>query len=820
MSIEVPHDLIKQVQTAVLREVNLSSYDPNDAWLLKQLPSIESSIAELDPSPPHPRCKHCNGRLLRGTQSLLCVFCGKQIAQQESPPEPIHFKSTFAFSWLLNSLNLDGSEIVELPVIVNESNRGRLVAEEAVSLSDFLDLEVTWNSNFETLGIESDKSSSSLTGVDFDNFLGERRIGTVSAVREEQSQLQSNEIDDGSGSNDFQVRDDLSSLENVERFETAVRSTKEDGKSGGDSFTGWEASFQSGGSRTIHEESKSVDPVVESSVDLFEESKSVHPVVESSVDLLEESKLVHPVAESSVDLAAHMDAVFGSGKSLFDGKDKENVVSSSSNISDWFQDEVTANVKDGGTAEIANSSSSMSIDWIHDDQLQIKSDKAPNSITVDEEDELFDAWNDFTSSTSPENPSNKQNEHAKHFEVTAVVEDSGKVENTNNSSLTSLDNKAADNKAPDEEDVQFDVWNDFASSTSIQDPSSGQSGPSKQFELNANVRDGKTAENAISSASMDVDWFQDNQWQTNGNKAPDSKTIEVDGDLFDVWNDFTSSSATRGPSTKESGEPKESEVTTPIKDSEMVENVNNSASILTQGDQWSTSTNKTPDNKTIDDHNDLFDTWNNFTSSNNAQDSPDKQTGQAKQFEMTANVKDHGIMEVNDSSFDWVQGDQLQTSSITAPDKKTIDEGYDPFDAWNDFASSSSAQDLSNKQSVNHMMPSVEQTAKNNLGDFDFGGFSQPQDYPGSLKDQNGYTEVNIMKSEPSVSDRISDVNAKDGGNAGEAAKSKDVPTATTRSTTDNVEKLISQMHDLSFMLESNLSIPQKQDEFHSFSKG
>lgn len=45
-------------------------------------------------------------------------------------------------------------------------------------------------------------------------------------------------------------------------------------------------------------------------------------------------------------------------------------------------------------------------------------------------------------------------------------------------------------------------------------------------------------------------------------------------------------------------------------------------------------------------------------------------------------------------------------------------------------------------------------------------------------------------------------------------AKDNDVPTAT-----DNVEMLISQMHDLSFMLESNLSIPQKQDEFHSFSK-
>ncbi|KAK3184402.1 hypothetical protein Dsin_031688 [Dipteronia sinensis] len=812
MSIEIPHDLIKQVQAAVLREVNLSSYDPNDASLSKQFPSIESSISELDPSPPHLRCKHCNGRLLRGTQSLLCVFCGKQIAQLEDPPEPIHFKTTFGCSWLLNSLNLDGSEIVGQPLKANESNRGRIAPEEELCFSNFLDLEVKWNSKFETLGIMNDKSSLSLVGVDFDDFLGERKVDTVSAVPEERSLSQVNENDDGSGSNNFQVRDDFSSLGNVEHFGTVMKSMEEDDKGGGDSFTGWEASFQSAGSITSHEESKSVDPVVESSVDLFEESKSVDPVVESSVDLFVVSKSVDIAVESSVDLSVHMDAVFGSGNSLFDEKGKENVVSSSSNISEWFHDEMTATMKDGRTAEIANTSL-MSIDWIHDDQMQIKSDKAPNNEAVDEEDEPFDdAWNDFTSSTSAENPSNKQNDQAKQFEVTAVVKDSGKVENTNNSSLTSIDNKAADSKSFDEKDDSFDDWNDFASSTSTKDPSSGPSvGPAKQFEWNADVKDETTEENSNSSSSMNVDWFQDNQWQTNSNKASDSKTIEMDVDLFDAWNDFSSSSAAQDSSKKQSGQAKHPEVTTTIKDNEMVENVNNSASISwTQDDQLSTSTNKTPDNKSIDDRNDLFDTWNDFTSSTNAQDSLNKQTGQAKQFEMTANVKDDGIMGVDDSSFDWFQCNQLQTGSTMAPDKKTIDEVYDPFDTWNDFTSSSSAQDLSNKQSVNHMMPSVEQTAKNNLQDFDFGGFSQPQVSPGLLNDQNGSTEVNIMTSEPSVSDRISDVNAKD----------IDVPTATTGSTTDNVEMLISQMHDLSFMLESNLSIPQKQDEFHSFSKG
>lgn len=63
------------------------------------------------------------------------------------------------------------------------------------------------------------------------------------------------------------------------------------------------------------------------------------------------------------------------------------------------------------------------------------------------------------------------------------------------------------------------------------------------------------------------------------------------------------------------------------------------------------------------------------------------------------------------------------------------------------------------------------------------------------------------------------DVNATTGGNAGEAAKSENVSNTTTKSTTNDVEMLMSKMHDLSFMLASNLSVPSKQDEFGSFSK-
>lgn len=800
MSIEIPYDLIKQVQNAVLIETNFSSYDLDDASF-PDLPSFESSISELDPSPPHLRCKHCKGRLLRGVNSLVCVFCGRQRAPQAAPPEPINFKSTFGCRWLLDSLGLDGSETAALPVQENESNRGQNATQEEIPLSDLLDLEITWNSDFDKLGTESNQSSFNFAGVNPDNFFAERKRDDASAVSVEQSLLINN--DNGSGNDDFQVRDNVHLLENVRSSETAVRTIEDE--SGTDSFGGWEANFQSAGTGTSHEESKSVDPVV----------------------------------GSSVDLSAQMDEVFGNGMNF--GKDKEDIISSGSRSNDRFQDdqfsssssgtsgqskqvEVTGNEKDGRTMQNANNSSSMGIDWVQDGQWNSESNKMQENTTVHELDDSSDTWSDFASSTTAEHLPDKQSGQAKQFEETAIVKDGGKAEHTNSSSSRnvnwSLDEpphtvstEEQDNKADEEIDA-FDDWNDFTSSTTAQDPYNGQTG-TKQFGMIDNVKDGKKAENASSSSSLNVDWFQDFERQTNSNKGPDNNTINVSGGFFDAWNDFTSSTSAQDPSEKQTGEANLFGVTTDVKDGGKVETSNNSTSIaLIQDDQWPTISNEKDGSKAADEGDDLFDTWNDFTSSATAQDSTNKQTGQAKDVEVNTNVKDYGIMDVSSSSFDWLQGEQLQCSSDGAPDSKIVDEDPDSFDAWNDFTSSISAQDPSNNQSVNHVTPSAEQTseikssATNNLQNVDFGSFLEPDVFLGASRDQNSSFDVSIMKSEPSVSNRISDVIAG-GVNAGEAAKG-DILSATKRSTED-VETLMSQMHDLSFMLASDLSIPPKQ---------
>lgn len=107
MALDIPEDLIKRVQISLRREANLASYNPDDTSLPK-LPSLQQTLSQLDPSPPYLRCKHCKARLLRGIQSLICVFCGRH-HHLDPIPEPLVFRNTFACRWFLDSLDLDGS---------------------------------------------------------------------------------------------------------------------------------------------------------------------------------------------------------------------------------------------------------------------------------------------------------------------------------------------------------------------------------------------------------------------------------------------------------------------------------------------------------------------------------------------------------------------------------------------------------------------------------------------------------------------------------------------------------------------------------------
>lgn len=109
MSMEISVDLINQLQVSLRKEAKLSSFDPIGDYSSPSLPTSAEAIAELDASAPYLRCRNCKGKLLRGIDSLICVFCGNQQRTSDNPPDPIKFTSTSAYKWFLSSLNLDGS---------------------------------------------------------------------------------------------------------------------------------------------------------------------------------------------------------------------------------------------------------------------------------------------------------------------------------------------------------------------------------------------------------------------------------------------------------------------------------------------------------------------------------------------------------------------------------------------------------------------------------------------------------------------------------------------------------------------------------------
>ncbi|KAF3443442.1 hypothetical protein FNV43_RR13124 [Rhamnella rubrinervis] len=517
MAMDIPFEQINQLQISLRKSANLSSYDPDDPSF-HNLPSAEEAIAELDPSPLYLRCKHCKGRLLRGVQSLICVFCGRE-ACKDVPPDPINFQNTIGYRWLLESLKLDGSEIVEPPIEANNSNRGQAAPKEEIPLSDLLDLEITWFSQSEKFGTTfsnetpvQSKISLNLAGVSLENFFDKvEKDGIFNASEESAApnkQIVSKE--------NIQGHDNLNLFENVRPSETAVPSM---GGESSYSDSGWGADFQSAASGAHHEESTSYDPFV----------------------------------NATVDLSVHMDDVFGPGKDSIDRKERE-MTGSASMANDWFEDDLWSGSKSGLTSQ-------------------------------------------------PE-----------------------------------------------------------------------------EFKKTANVKDGHLMGNVNTYSSTTVDWVQENQWQSSSNEAPDNKNTSADVDLFDGWNDFTSTTRAQ-----------------------------------------------------------------------------------------------------NSSSSSW---------------KQTTMPSNDQTSELNLFSSSNHPEDTN------------------------FGSLSQPDLFSGNFGSSNGSTEGNKIQSGTSALDRTSEANAIDGGISENFEKGGAVSIVKTSSKPDDVETLLSQMHDLSFMLDSNLSIPPNQGGLNSSSQG
>ncbi|CAD5328539.1 unnamed protein product [Arabidopsis thaliana] len=452
MAMEISVDLINQLKVSLRKEAKLTSVDDCSDSSFPSLPTSEEAIAELDASAPYLRCRNCKGKLLRGIESLICVFCGNQQRTSDNPPDPIKFTSTSAYKWFLTSLNLDGSEMVEPLKETDGSSRGATKAppSKGIALSKFLDLEIQWSA----LEEKSDDGQSvqkknplNLGGINLDDYFVERR-GDLSKVE----QAESKPVED----DDFKDPRSLSLFDSV-KSQGVVGSQQHD--------------------------NKKIDG--------------------------------DPFVSSPVDLAAHMDSVFGSGKDLLYAQPADSSTAYVSKAGDWLQDDLFGNVtgeaqtndsavhdKNEGQIVGGNGNSSMDIDWIGDDLWQTNEKKSIEKTPTDVNDDDDDDWNDFASSANSKTPNNplSQTMESSQFEIFyGHAQDKNGVKEQSVDEKQNTDTSVMSDIGKCQEDDLFGTWDSFTSSTilqtSLQPPTihanpSGEKNPEMNlFGENNNNRD-------------------------------------------------------------------------------------------------------------------------------------------------------------------------------------------------------------------------------------------------------------------------------------------------------------------------------------------
>ncbi|CAN4109956.1 unnamed protein product [Withania somnifera] len=424
MALELPSDLIQQAKISTRIEAGLPDYLPDDPSL-PSIPSLSATVAAFDPSPSYLRCKHCQGRLLRGIQSLICIYCGHKLHQNpDVAPEPISFKSTVGYLWFLQALRLDGSEKVGAATEKNQVNKGLSSPHGDVLLSNVLDLKIRWKTELEmdntitNKKLELSKSSFDPNGFDLDNFLSFPKRENISSRHKEHTVLSDNV---GTAANKtVGSHEDLTLFENLRSSEPAVASSTVQTC---DDFSGWEADFQSAGSGEQNVSNTSSSPI-SSAVDSG--CQHAFAVLDTSTSSMvisgnqhEGSKSTDAFASSDIDLSAELDTLFGTPEGPTDEKLKD-VVAVSPAADDWPAVDLwdSANpdasqkageilpISRSKDAELQNSSNapSTSIDWFQDDTWKTHNAPSSKHETTNRDHDSFDDWNNLTSSAPNKDP--------------------------------------------------------------------------------------------------------------------------------------------------------------------------------------------------------------------------------------------------------------------------------------------------------------------------------------------------------------------------------------------------------------------------------
>lgn len=826
---EIPAAAIHRLQSSI-REA-ASAPPPSSSPSRAPFPSFADAVASFDPdASPELFCGRCGaaGGLLRGAQSAVCAYCG---SPRREEGDGIAFRGSAAYTWLIGSLRLDGSEPVEFDGDSTESNKGNEAPKSGVVFSDLLDLRLTFppeNKEISRSSISNEQPyvacTLDLPGVNLDSFFIERKEGTAAAA--------------------------LPGTHSVVQEKHSTH--KMEATTG---FANWDADFQSTGSESVVGDSKQLDLFKSASVaeaSIFPASgAAISPLLAAgnetdmrntglehseylasasgtiNVDNLSIQKAVPAVVETNSRMVAENSVTEITGSSL-----KENSVQNNQlygrgdtgvGIEEAFDEweEFTGGANQSTLSNVGEHKEGGSSQIKRTDSLAVRSMESSNNVAGDSDD-----WQAFASSST------QGGDVMKLVEGSSTGEGGGEHSlEANSVDLWPIGNvkEHTTTEIVKQTDDSFDDWQDFTTSGQAEVTSFNQAGQLKEVSH-------------VSHGEMDVDsWFTDNN-------ARESRNIDlVNGNkvMLDDWQGFAGSDQTQQSSYNVGGELtdisfKQHEGTGPVQ-------------------LWANaSSNEATNTVSTKLEDDTFDIWQDVTTSRHQQEkisnlgrevsgisSEPAQEIDSMDLWLTSNAKESNssskvVSRIDDSPAGWqdfasfgqaqgniknpVEGQfhnlsgtepvDLWSSSHTEQFKnlEQINQNNDPFDGWQDFKNppqlETNSQDLpgdplSDKPSVSALdIPGLES-----------GNYAQWAPSQSQIDKKDNSNEANASPSGEHLERRnaMQQMGDDDALSAIWVTKSHDSNSRPkSEAGNANVEKLLSQMHDLSFMLKDELSVPDK----------
>ncbi|XP_062195507.1 uncharacterized protein LOC133898788 [Phragmites australis] len=825
------------------------------------------------PVPAELRCGRCGaaGGFLRGAQSTLCAYCGSP-RRGEGEGGGIAFRDGAAYRWLLGSLGLDGSEPVEFENETRSSNKSNEAPKSGMILSDLLDLKLTYLPEIKETPasfISKEQPSAAYTpdfsGANLDSFFIERKEETTAAsaaLPQTHTVVQENQTTDSkrlesSRSEMLVTSTGLMSSQRTNQIEATP------------AFANWDAEFQSTSSVSAAGDSKQLDlfqstpaaasfsfpaagTAINSAVGTGNKTNVKSTILEHSEDLasadgtivkdnLSNQKVVQPILESNSGIVPENSVPDFAESALNMNSLKSNQlleredtgVNDGEAFDDW--QEFTGGGNQGSSSsegehkEVPLKGDSSEIKTV--DLWALGSVESPNNVNGDSSDD----WQAFASSSGQGGE-----DLVTPAEGSTSGQGGGLVRLVGETSSTSFENpsisvdlwpvgnagKRSTSEMVKETNDTFDDWQDFATSGQVHIASFNQ------------ARD-MMEDSTVSHKEIDLDsWFMgDSREARNANLANGNNAMLND------CQGFTSSDQSQTNSSNIGGDM----MNLSFEQHEATDSVQS----------WVNGSNKEATNITSTYiESDAFDIWQDFAKSGHQQENMSNIEREAasvspepaKEIDamglwLTSNFKEsnnnEGVRRIDDSSDGWQDlasfGPAQRSTKLPGeghlvkdpPGTETLDlwasshakeknveqinENNDPCDDWQDFKNSgeTSLQVFSDALSLDR--PSASRPDA--LVGLELGSFSQ---LASSQNQKDGKESSNVAQAIP-FDEHLKSTNImQQMGNVDSLSaiwptKGRDNDAILKPESVDaNVEKVLSQMHDLSFMLKDELSVPDK----------